>query len=157
MQTKMREPLTIILAADSAVPEAVAFRASEVWDEDQEKYVPRGVDEPIPVPSKLEICGKCGGRGKHSLRFGAFSGDRLAEAREDEEFWEGYTSGAFDEPCDRCGGTGRVNVPDEQRCSPELLAAIQEYDEEEADYRAERHAEMRAQYGLEWGPEWGDE
>lgn len=110
----------------------------------------------VEVPSHLAICGKCNGKGSHSLRFGAFSGERLAEAREDQEFWESYTSGQLDDSCDRCEGTGRVKVPNDN-LPAWLASAIEADDAAEEDSRAERHAEMRAQYGTEWGPEWGDE
>lgn len=155
----MNTPLTLhVEVTEANITEQVIVRAhAELMNErDEDIDLAPGCVIEIPVPSKLELCGKCSGRGKHSLRFGAFSGEALEEARADTEFWSSYTSGALDEACDRCGGTGRVNVPADG-LPGWLREAVAEFDEEESLARAEHFSEMRAQYGLEYGPEFGDD
>lgn len=125
MYCKFKETLTVCLDEDSKVPEAVAYFRRHDPDEDTCDV------RDVPVPSKIVICDACSGKGSSSAYLGAFSGERLAEARADDEFWEDYMSGKLDRPCETCGGAGRVFVPDEDRCSPELLAAIEEQDAED--------------------------
>lgn len=140
MFCKMTEQLSLYLDEDSTAPEAVKFRSTPREDEDgneQGGYV----DTAVPIPSKITICGQCSGEGKSSAYLGAFSGRRLQEAREDEEFWDDYMSGAYDRPCETCDGAGRVREPDEDRCSPEVLKAIEEQDADDAMAAAEQRHE----------------
>lgn len=104
-------------------------------------------DDGVPtilVPSVVTICSTCNGEGKHSLHLGAFSGDRLDEARADTDFWDDYTSGRLDKVCDTCDGQGRVRVPDTERLPKALKALITAQDEDDAMGEAERRAERRA-------------
>lgn len=88
------------------------------------------------LPTKFEVCGQCEGKGTSSAYLGAFSGRRLQEAREDEEFWDDYISGKLDRACETCGGKRVVPVLDRKKCSKADLAA---YDKQQADL-----AEVRA-------------
>lgn len=82
-------------------------------------------DEPAPDNSPWIICPTCRGDGKHSLRFGAIT----QEDRErdwDPDSWDDYLSGAYDEVCTDCGGTGKVRE--------KAWAALEE---RRAEYRSE--------------------
>lgn len=150
MFCKMDEQLSIYLDSNSTAREAVKFRAKIVHDEDGE-IVSGGIDQPVPVPSRVEVCHACSGEGKSSAYLGAFSGRRLEEARADEEFWDDYVSGRHDRPCETCGSHGRIRVPNEASCSDELKKAIAEQDED--DHAAA--SEQRAEYLMSGG--WREE
>jgi hypothetical protein len=88
-------------------------------------------DEEVKVPSTVQLCDSCGGEGKSSAYLGAFTGQRLEELQLDDDFREDYLAGRYDRPCERCGGHGRIRVPDEDQLTDELRQAIAEWDEEE--------------------------
>lgn len=96
----------------------------------------------VKLPTKWAICGTCDGDGGHSIRFGAFSGRRLEEARQDEEFWEAYMSGQFDERCEECQGTGKIRVVSTEK----MTAAQKQAYHEDREFEAECDADSRAEY-----------
>ena len=135
MLWKLNAQPTFVVANED-MTEALRKLVASTHDED----VSDEEDKVLVVPTKIEICSHCEGRGGHSKRFGAFSGRRLEEAQEDEEFWQGYMSGHFDERCEVCDGDGRVKVPSEN-LPAELVTLMRRDDEEDAAYRAEARAE----------------
>lgn len=92
------------------------------------------------LPSTIEICPDCEGAGKSSAYLGSFSGNRLAEAQADDEWWADYLAGRFDRECAGCEGTGRIRVVDEDRCDPKLL---EEYWEGIREVRASREQQRQ--------------
>lgn len=127
--------------------------AAELSDPELERRAVRDEDdEPtgsvtVLVTGKIVLCHTCEGRGQHSLHLGAFSGERLEEARADTEWWDDYVAGNFDKKCGTCDGNGRYHEPDPERNPARLLELIHEDDEAEAEIRAEQRAERRMLYG----------
>jgi hypothetical protein len=88
------------------------------------------------------ICALCRGTGGHSNRFGSFSADEWNE--HDEDFQSSYLSGAYDENCDDCDGTGKVLMLDEDELSDEAREYLHGYLEDEYETAAMYAAERRA-------------
>lgn len=65
--------------------------------------------------AKWEICPECDGHGKSSAYLGAFSMEDLAEQGDD--FQEDYFAGAYDRPCQRCRGAGKIDVNGEREAN----------------------------------------
>lgn len=114
--------------------------------------VEHGADEDhvIQLPAKYEICSTCRGTGGHSLRFGAIT-QRDREQWDDDSF-DAYMNGDYDETCDDCEGTGKVLVVDRERVRTEAQKlALAQYDENarlDAEDAAVREAENRYCFGL---------
>lgn len=98
--------------------------------------------EEFTLPSKIEVCGRCGGRGAHDPRgfSGGFSSDDFAE---DPDFSEDYFSGKYDVTCEECRGRNVQLVPDMDRMNEDHKSALMEYYRQESSYRAEQLAERR--------------
>ena len=77
-----------------------------------------------PLTCEWTICNYCRGNGGHSRRFGAFNHEQIEDWS--DEFREGYFSGAFDETCEPCNGSGKVYGLNEEFLSDEALAFIEE-------------------------------
>lgn len=60
------------------------------------------------------ICPHCSGDGKHSKRFGAMTQSEFYEAFDDEESRSDYFSGAYDQTCNTCQGSGKIREGDEE-------------------------------------------
>lgn len=107
----------------------------------------------VKVHTQYEVCSLCSGRGKHvnpSIDAGGISSD--------DEFWEDdhdydydgedeagasrYMRGDYDVPCYSCGGRRVVPVPADNTPT-DVLKAIHQRAEDEAEYAAERAAERR--------------
>lgn len=102
--------------------------------------------EEIELPARWSICDECGGEGKSSAYLGAFTMEQL---HEDPEFAEQYMEGGYDKPCERCKGSGKVLLVDEEACraDPALRGPLRAYldtQRAEAEYRRESEAERRA-------------
>lgn len=96
----------------------------------------------IKLPTKRIVCPRCDGTGVHDHP--AFSnGFSQEDFDEDPDFKEDYFRGRCDVACEECGGRNVVEVPDEERMSPELVSSLHKRYEEEASYRAEQEAERR--------------
>ena len=101
-----------------------------VYDGDNIKY----------LPYKWAICSTCLGEGTRRM----VSEEYVAEM--DSEELQDFFDGKYDTVCDDCGGSGKVKVLDEDRCSPEDLAEyrIQEQDRIASAYEAEAERRMGA-------------
>lgn len=88
------------------------------------------------IPTKLELCPVCEGRGVSSAYLGAYTQDELDEAG--PEFLEDYVNGVYDRACDRCDGLRVVEVPDLARCTPEQIRELEEELEYERTCAMER-------------------
>lgn len=80
--------------------------------------------EQVSIPSKYEVCERCGGEGHRGNP--AFDGLSVNYFHDDPEFAESYFEGHYDVCCDECGGDRVVRVPDEDACDPELMTAYYE-------------------------------
>ena len=95
------------------------------------------------LPAKWEICGNCGGDGKHVNPAIDGHGISPEEFAEDPDFEEAYFSGVYDVLCQECKGSGKVLGPDFDKWDNETIEAYHKHLEEEASYRAMCEAERR--------------
>jgi len=107
-------------------------------------------DRTVHLPAEYVICSQCRGTGGHSLRFGAITqSDR--DEHWDEDSFESYMRGDYDEKCEPCDGTGKVLIVDRDACrTDEQKAALAKMDRDreiDAEIEAEHRAEMRYCYG----------
>lgn len=103
-----------------------------------------GEDVEHTLPTKFEVCDRCRGNGTHTNP--AIDGNGITQSEMAElgpEFQEDYFSGVYDVPCEVCEGLRVVPVVDEEKCSPELLAAYKRDQEEQAYLDRESAAERR--------------
>lgn len=99
-------------------------------------------DSKIILPSRWEICSRCEGDGTHDAWGGGMTVSEMHE--QGDEFAEDYAAGRYAVPCTECGGAGKVRVVDEDRATPDQLAAWEQHQADEAEHRAEIAAERRA-------------
>ena len=94
----------------------------------------------IELPTKWRICGTCKGHGKSSAYLGAFTRDDFDQ--QEPDFYDQYMAGAYDRACDRCDGSGKIEIVDRAKLTPEQIKDWEEQlrdDREcEAIHRAER-------------------
>lgn len=82
------------------------------------------------VRLKFEVCDACEGRGRYvnpSIDSHGLSGDDFAE---DPDFAEDYFSGVHDVCCRQCDGERLVAVVDPDRNSKEMVAQIEEAEQD---------------------------
>lgn len=75
------------------------------------------------LPTRMEVCPRCHGRGSHvnpSIDGNGISADD--ECWQDDDFREMYFGGGYDVTCERCQGRNVVEVLDEDRIEPQVLA-----------------------------------
>lgn len=104
------------------------------------------VDEEVDVPFKWEVCGTCEGKGSHVNPSIDSHGLTAEDFAEDSDFAEDYHAGVYDVPCAECAGLRVVPVPDESRCSPELLKRINGERDGKYDAAVERAHEREMGY-----------
>lgn len=104
-------------------------------------YTDDSPDEPTRLPYRFEICSCCDGHGRSSAYLGAFTRDDLDQ--EGPEFIETYMSGGYDRACEPCDGTGKVQVADYARMTPDQVKAWEAQCEDDDAIDAEREAERR--------------
>jgi len=102
-------------------------------DEDDVEYI----DATVEV--KFVVCDTCQGRGSHVNPSIDAHGLTGADFAEDPDFAEEYFSGAYDQPCNECGGASTVPIPRDET----IWKAIQDKWRDDAEYRAEVEAERR--------------
>lgn len=98
----------------------------------------------IELPTRLEVCDRCEGKGTHVNE--AIDGNGITASEMDElgpDFLEDYMGGVYDVRCTVCKGRNVVPVVDENRCAKELWEAYVQHCRDEADFRAEVEAERR--------------
>lgn len=96
----------------------------------------------VELPARFEVCSRCRGEGVHDNA--AFSnGISLEDFAEDPEFKEDYLSGAYDVTCSECNGLRVVPIPDENALSEEQKRWLKNWQEAEADKRAEQRMRER--------------
>lgn len=78
------------------------------------------------------ICDTCEGEGGHSRRFGAMTSEEFSEWDDDSR--EAYLSGRYDESCEACDGSGKVQELDTESLTEDARAWVEAY--ERAVYEA---------------------
>ncbi len=97
----------------------------------------------VQLPAVWEICDKCRGNGSHSLAIGAITADEWNGPDWSEEEKEDYLNGAYDQECEDCKGSGKVQIPDEDKCVTDDHKAALKSLQDDAEYEAECQAERR--------------
>ncbi len=104
-----------------------------------------GEDIEVELKTKMEVCPRCNGKGTHVNE--AIDGNGITQSdREDwadDDFMEDYMAGVYDVVCSECHGQNVVAVPDEERNSPEIMEAYDEWCRDEYAYRIECEEERR--------------
>ena len=102
-----------------------------------------GSEDEISLPIKWEICGVCEGSGMSSAYLGAYTWDEMNEAG--EEFIEDYFAGNYDRPCNKCSGSGKVEIADISKLSDAHKKAYEQQCAEDRQY--ERESQMERMMG----------
>lgn len=125
-------------------PASIDYGDDEDEQEPQRRYAIEFRLGDTIYPGKYEVCYGCHGKGTHVNR--AIDGNGLDpnDPDLDEEFWEMYTSGAYDVLCDTCKGQRVVAVLDEDKATPAQVREVEEWAQEEYEYQRECAAERRA-------------
>lgn len=103
--------------------------------------------EVMEIPAKWEVCGRCNGEGAYPHP--DIDGFSPHEARRYygeawDDFVDDYLGGAYDVPCEECGGKRVVLVPDYDRMTDHQKHEREQYEIAEMQYRMERDYERRA-------------
>ena len=64
----------------------------------------------MPRTAKWVICGACEGEGTSSAHLGAITSDEWNGPDWDDDSREDYLEGRYDKQCEKCRGTGKVDV-----------------------------------------------
>ncbi len=110
-------------------------------------YDEEGDEFSATLPVTFEVCSTCNGRGSHVNPSIDCNGLTSDDFRDDPDFEEEYFSGSYDVSCYECGGRRVSPVIDdigldaEQR---EVVEAIRQNAEDDAEYEAMVAAEIRA-------------
>lgn len=113
--------------------DVVRFTYRDDNDEEQE----------IDLPGTRQVCGRCGGRGKHDHPAFA-NGITERDFAEDPDFRDEYFAGRYDVRCSECDGRNVVLVVARDSVEPEILAKLDRWLEEERRFQLESSAERRA-------------
>jgi hypothetical protein len=89
------------------------------------------------------VCPVCDGNGSHVNPAIDCNGLTAEDFADDPDFAEDYFRGAYDQPCNRCGGRSTVRVLDRDACPADLLALYDADAQADAEYDAIRLAEIR--------------
>jgi hypothetical protein len=96
----------------------------------------------LKLPLVWIICDDCQGHGKSSAYLGAITQSDREQDWDDESF-EHYMRGGYDKTCDRCHGSGKVEVIAYDQLSEEQKALVDDAATEEREYRAMCDMERR--------------
>jgi len=104
---------------------------------------PDGGNPTLELPTHKEVCYRCRGEGKHDHPAFAngITSSEWAEWDADER--ADYFAGVYDVGCEECGGLRVVDVIDESRLAPDVLAALHRHWSELADLARTVAAERR--------------
>jgi hypothetical protein len=110
------------------------------------KYYGDDDEVTVELPAHYEVCSRCGGEGRHTNP--AIDGNGLSESDfdADPDFKEAYFAGAYDVPCEVCGGQRVEAVVDVESLSAENKEHWERYQEHldaEHRMRLEHLAEVR--------------
>ena len=98
----------------------------------------------VELPTKKAVCPRCRGTGTHVNP--AIDGNGLTseDFDDDPDFREAYFAGRYDVVCYDCRGNNVIDVLDEDRCTPEQLAAYDRHCKAMWEIEACEAAERRA-------------
>jgi hypothetical protein len=98
---------------------------------------PDGGEEEVVIPSHMEVCERCEGRGKvdHEAFSNGISQDSFDE---DPDFREDYFNGVYDVLCPECRGHNVVEEPDDDLTPRQQAAWDQRYPPPDPAEEAER-------------------
>lgn len=103
-----------------------------------------GLEYEVRVPVSNEICGRCDGNGSHVHEaLSVMTASDWDDWDMDER--EGYFKGEYDVPCERCSGSGIVQVPDFSNPRKDPLITLAEewyYDDLQFEADCKREREM---------------
>lgn len=99
------------------------------------------VERKADLPATVEVCGRCGGTGKHDHP--AFSNGLGEDQLGDFEFMEGYHSGNYDVNCEECAGRNVQMVVDAEKADPTILEILYRYEDDLWASQQEEAAERR--------------
>jgi len=100
-------------------------------------YDEEGNDITLDLPLKWEVCGTCNGAGSHvnpSIDSNGLSAEDFAD---DPDFEHDYFSGAYDIPCNECGGRRVTATSSDPRFEKVVNDAWRDAYEDERIRRAE--------------------
>lgn len=91
----------------------------------------------IELPWKWAVCPICNGNGKHVNPSIDAGGLTREDFDDDPDFRDDYLAGAYDVPCNHCGGRTTVPAVDEAATDARLLALYREQERDRAQARAD--------------------
>lgn len=121
-----------------------------MWKEDGDWYREDddGNELEVNILEEWTICSDCKGDGKvlcDGMRGHAYSMEEFYEEFDEDER-HGYFNGRYDVGCRECSGSGKVKQVNWEKLAiedPELVAEIEAYYKNEADFASECEAERR--------------
>jgi len=123
---------------------------ASVWDPRLTSAALDGDDDgerDIEFPAVVEVCSRCGGKGRHSnpsIDGNGITGEEMDELGDD--FREDYFSGVYDVQCEQCNGRNVTLEIDETRANKADLAIYWSNVDADRAYAAEVAAERRMGY-----------
>ncbi len=106
------------------------------------------VIEGVEIPSTVEVCHLCRGKGSHvnpDIDSHGITGSEMEELGED--FREAYSSGAYDIECVECNGNKVIAVINHEACNIRQLALVDKQMEYIQQDNEERYCRSR---GIEY-------
>ena len=100
-------------------------------------------EERLIVPAKIEVCGRCQGKGTHVNPSIDGNGLTREDFDADPDFEEQYFRGVFDVRCYECKGEKVVKVPDWDAMTEDQRKRAEDWYRWMAESAAEEEAERR--------------
>lgn len=98
----------------------------------------------VDLPTKVEVCDRCQGKGTHTNPSIDGNGISAEEFDEDPDFAEDYLSGVYDIICEVCNGRNVVEIVDESRIPQEYKKQYEATEKARHEFEAEEAAHRRA-------------
>jgi len=98
----------------------------------------------VELQGHMIVCPECGGHGVHERR--DIDCSRIVDMYLEDGDYDGlenYYSGAYDVLCTRCNGNNVIFAPDWESAPEWVEKCIRDWEDAEADSRAEQEAERR--------------
>lgn len=96
----------------------------------------------IKIPALYVVCSTCHGKGRHSNAIGVITQEDRDQNWDDESF-EAYMRGEYDQTCEECKGLRVVMSIDETRATEEQIKLYNDYQREQDEYEQESRMEYR--------------
>lgn len=101
------------------------------------------------LPTVMEVCPTCHGRGRHVNR--AIDGNGITRDEMDDlgpEFLDDYLGGIYDVTCEQCDGANVIEVADHERMTEQQALAWLEW--REAEWEADAADRVERAYFSAW-------